>query len=102
MEEQIIIMLKKLEDATYGNDNSKHHKHPDAFAFKALAKRMFEVGYSLYGKNESAPKLDVQLFYDMERKLMHELEILCQEPKMSDEQLIVELEPKYMALCSLF
>ena len=102
MEKQIVVLLKELEKATYGDENSRHNNHPDAFAFKNLAQEIFRVGYTLYEDKNNAPKYNIQLFYDLERKLMRELEILCQEQTLSDKQLLAELEPKYISLCDFF
>lgn len=100
MEKQIAILLKELEKATYGDDNSKHNNRPNVFTFKKLVQQIFKVGYSLYGSKDDIPKQNAQLFYDLERKLMLELEVLCQKHNISDEQLISELEPKLISLYS--
>ena len=46
MEKQIVVLLKELEKATFGDENSRHNNHPDAFAFKNLAQEIFRVGYT--------------------------------------------------------
>ena len=56
MEKQIVVLLKELEKATYGDENSRHNNHPDAFAFKNLAQEIFRVGYTLYEDKNNAPK----------------------------------------------